>query len=101
MDLQQLLWWTSIGAECVALTSLLLRRLAPHYRWFAAYLAFGAARGIGLNFAGNPHGSKTYAISWTITEPLLLILLILTTVEIVGKVPSHYRGFGSFGRQKL
>lgn len=101
MDLQHGLWWLSIGTECAALASLLLRRTAPSYRWFAAYLAFGAARDIALHFAGNPNRSTTYAIAWMTTEPILLTLLVLTTSEIVGKVPGHYRGFGSFGRHKL
>jgi hypothetical protein len=101
MDLQQGLWWLSIGTESAALASLLLRRIAASYRWFATYLAFGVARDIALHFAGDPNRSRNYATAWMITEPILLTLLVLTTREIVGKVPGHYRGFGSFGRQKL
>jgi len=101
MDLQQSLWWLSIGTECAALASLVLRRIVPPYRWFASYLAFGAALGVGLHFAGDPNTKRTYATAWMVTEPILLLLLVLTTAEIVGKVPEHYRGFGSFGRQKL
>lgn len=96
-----LLWWLSIGTECAALASLLIRRIAPFYRWFASYLAFGVVRGIGLHFAGDPAKSHNYAAGWMITEPLLLLLLILTTTEIVAKVPGYYRAFGSFGRQSL
>jgi len=101
MDLQHSLWWLSIGTECAALASLLLRRIVAPYRWFATYLGFGVARDIALHFAGDPNTKKTYTIAWMITEPILLTLLVLTTSEIVGKVPEHYRGFGSFGRQKL
>jgi hypothetical protein len=100
MDLQQTLWWLSIGTECAALASLFLRRITLPYRWFAAYLAFGAARDIALHFAGAPNRTA-YAIAWMMTEPILLTLLVLTTSEIVGKVPGHYRAFGAFGRQKL
>ena len=101
MDLQHGLWWLSIATEGAAFTSLVLRRITGRYRWFAAYLAFGVVRGISLHFAGNPNHSGRYAISWMITEPILLALLVLTTLEIVGKVPEHYQRFGSFGRRKL
>lgn len=101
MHFQQGLWWLSIVTECAALASLLVRRIAPLYRWFALYLAFGAARDIALHCAGDPNESEIYAITWMSTEPLLLVLLIFTTIEIVGKVPREYRGFGSFGREKL
>src|ERR1051325_10501064 len=101
MDLHQALWWLSIASECAALASILLRRIARPYVWFALYLAFGAVRGIGLHFAGNFSGNRSYAIAWIITDPILLVLLVLATLEVVGKVPSHYRGFGSFGKQKL
>lgn len=100
MDLQQGLWWLSIVTEFAALSSLLVRRIAALYRWFAAYLAFGLFRDLTLHFVGAPK-QKTYAIVWMITEPVSLLFLVLATAEIVGKVPGHYRGFGSFGKQKL
>src|SRR5579885_70608 len=101
MDLQQTLWWDSIGAECAAFVSLLRRQLASRYRCFSAYLLLAVARGVTLHFMGNPRGSRAYAFTWMLSEPLLLLLLVLTTIEIVGKVPEHYRGFGVFGRNKL
>jgi hypothetical protein len=101
MDIQHVFWWLSIGCECAILACLILRKLAHSYVAFTSYLAFGAGRGIALNFAGSPSSSKTYAVSWMITEPVLLALLIWSTIEIVGKIPVHYAGFGSFGQQKL
>src|SRR5438876_10411835 len=101
MDLQNGLWWLSIATECAALASLLLRGTAPSYPRFVMYLAFGVARGIALHFAGDPNRSRAYAIAWMITEPVLLAFLVLTTTEIVGKIPDYYRGFGNFGRKKL
>lgn len=101
MDLEQSLWWLSILTECAALSMLLARGIARSYRWFAFYLAFGVIRGIGLHFAGNPNRSSAYAISWMVSEPILLALLVLTTSELVAKIPGHYRGFGAFGRQRL
>src|SRR5260370_576707 len=101
MDLQQGLWWLSIGTGCATLAALLFRGIAPSYRWFAIYLSFSGVRGIALHFAGDPNRSRTYAIGWMITEPVLLALLVFTTSEIVSKVPSYYHRFGSFGQQKL
>lgn len=101
MDLQHSLWWLSIAAECAALLSLLLRGTARSYPWFTAYLAFGVSRDVGLHFAGDPYRSRTYALSWMITAPVVLFLLVMTAAEIIGKVPSHYQRFGGFGRQRL
>jgi hypothetical protein len=100
MDLEQSLWWVSIGTECTALASLLLRRVGGRYRWFTSYLACLATIGVALHLAGAPNRTS-YAVAWMITEPILLTLLVLSTAEIVGKIPEHYRGFGAFGRQKL
>lgn len=100
MDLQQTLWWVSIVAECGVLASLLWRQIATLYRWFVCYLAYGIARDVLLHFAGAPK-RRSYAIAWMITDAILLVLLIMATLEIVGKVPGHYRRFGNFGKQKL
>jgi hypothetical protein len=101
VDLQHALWWLSVAAECAALAALVVRHISRPYAWFAAYLGFAAVRGIVLHeLPGAPH-TRVYAICWMATAPALLALLVAATLEIVAKVPEHYRGFGSFGRQKL
>ncbi|HZP64048.1 MAG TPA: hypothetical protein VFB28_11580, partial [Terriglobales bacterium] len=100
MDLQRDLWWCSIIAEAGAFAVLALRRLASSYAWFSAYLAFNALLGVGLQVAAAPN-TRSYAIAWMATIPILLATLVAATLEIVRKIPRHYRGFGSFGRRRL
>ena len=100
MDLQRDLWWCSIIAEAGAFAALALRGIAWSYPWFAAYLGINTLLGVGLQVAAAPN-TRAYAIAWMATIPILLGTLVAATLEIVRKIPYHYRGFGSFGRRRL
>ncbi len=100
MDLQQGLWSFSFASECVAFLMIVGRGLARPYQWFTSYLGFGVLSTVIVRLIGKP-GQTSYAVAWMIAQPIALGLLVLTTNEIVRKIPEHYRGFGEFGKTRL
>ncbi len=101
MNVEQIFWYLSITAEAVACGAFVLRGVAFKYPFFACFLGIDALSGVALRTLSRSVETHTYALAWMIAEPVLLALLALATGEIVGKIPDHYHGFGSFGRQKL
>ncbi len=101
MNVEQIFWYVSITAEAVACGAFVFRGVALNYPFFTCYLAITACSGVALRMLSRSVGTHTYARDWMIAEPILLAFLAMATEEIVGKIPEHYRGFGSFGRRKL
>jgi hypothetical protein len=99
-NLQQICWRISIATECALLFTFAWRGLARRYPLFCLYLGVGLLRSAILSFMGDT-AYRSYAIAWTVTGPIPLVLLTAAAVEIVQKVPEHYRSFGDFGRLQL
>lgn len=99
-ELQLICWRVSIAAECVLLVTFAWRGLTRNYPRFCVYLAFGLLRSAILSIMGDA-AHRPYAIAWTITGPIPVVLLIAAAAEIVHKIPEHYRSFGDFGRLQL
>ena len=99
-NFQQICWRISIATECALLFTFAWRGLARRYPRFCLYLGFGLLRSAILSLMGDV-GHRPYAIAWTLTGPIPLLLLTAAAAEIVQKVPEHYRSFGDFGRLQL
>jgi hypothetical protein len=93
VDIRQVLTWTAVAAEVLALGRVCALGLYRRYPFFAAYLALDISRTLGsLVFRSTPV-DVNYLLVWMMTEPLLVALELLMGWELYRRVCEHYRNF--------
>jgi hypothetical protein len=93
--LDQLLWWSSIGADVLALIALLSRELHRRFPVFVLFLLAYLSADLILKFIPGP-ATRIYALAWMSSKPVILILWVLIVLELFRLVREHYPGIGAF-----
>jgi hypothetical protein len=93
--LDQLLWWSSIGADALALGALVGKRLNRRFPIFVLYLFVNLMDDLILKFLPGP-ATRIYALAWMSSKPIILVLWVLVVLELFRRVRQHYPGIGAF-----
>ncbi len=98
--LDQLLWWSSIGADALALGALVGKRLNRRFPIFVLYLFVNLIDDLILKFIPGP-ATRAYALTWMGSKPVVLFLWVLVVLELFRQIREHYPGIGAFARTLL
>jgi hypothetical protein len=98
--LDQLLWWSSIGADALALGAVVGKRLNRRFTIFVLYLFVNLIDDLILKFLPGP-ATRIYALAWMSSKPIILVLWVLVVLELFRRVRQHYPGIGVFARTLL
>ena len=90
---EQFLWWTSIVAESNLLLRLVRFNFHRKYRWFTAYIASDIICSLIMMWLTPNPNSRSYAVAWFCTEPLLFVLQVAVSIELYRLIAEHYRNF--------
>ena len=91
-------WVVGWAAQIVVLAQLVRRRLAGVYRCFAALMAVGILRTLGLLLFLPDPSTRAYAWTYVATVPLMSVLQVLVVLEVYSLVLRNHPGIQSLGR---
>ena len=90
---ERFLWWASIVSESILLARLLYFNLNRKYRWFTAYITSDIVCSLAMMWLTPDPRSRSYAVAWFSTEPVLFCLQVLVCTELYRLIAAHYRNF--------
>jgi hypothetical protein len=86
----KVLWWLSVGTQAIVLWRLGTAHVLWRYPFFSGFLTVSVLRSCYL--FTQDLDTKAYLYGWLATEPLLLVLMLLSAVEALRRTLEAYPG---------